>query len=288
MLRRLLFQGVRDLFRQPWSLVLTLTAVALTVYLGGLFALALHTLDTAVLREQGQAQFQVYWKPGTDADLVARQWTWMRKLPYLAEMRTFTPDQALELMRQSLGAKLAPGALGVENPLPPTAMLRFRLPPGDQAFARATYARLAAMEGVAEVHFNPRQVDLAQAASLARSRVVWPLGLALSVLVALVAGNAVRLSLLRRREEVEILRLVGAGVWYIRTPLLAGAGFLGAVGSVAGLGLVELTRRALATVAYVPPLWLRLPPLPLSIAALYAVMAVLVAVGAGYLASRSA
>ena len=106
----------------------------------------------------------------------------------------------------------------------------------------------------------------------------------ISVLVVIV----IAMRLLRRREEVEILRLVGAGVWYIRTPLLAGAGFLGAVGSVAGLGLVELTRRALATVAYVPPLWLRLPPLPLSIAALYAVMAVLVAVGAGYLASRSA
>jgi len=284
---RLLVQGVRDLFRQPWSLVLTVSAVALTVYLGGLFALALHTLDVEVLRARGQAQFQVYWKPGTDAALVARQWTWMRDLPYLAELRTFTPAQALELMHQTLGPRLDVSALGGGNPLPATALLRFGLPTGDVTFARNLYAKIAAMDGVAEVHFNPRQVDLAQAAGLLRQRMVWPLAAALVLLVALVVGNTVRLSLLRRREEVEILRLVGAGDWYVRLPLLSGAGFLGAVGSLGGMGLLYLTWRTLADVGNTPPLWLHLPFLPAGTVLAYVVAATLVSVSAGALAARA-
>lgn len=102
MMARLLLGGVRDLLRHPWTLVLTVTAVAVTVYLGGLFALALTTLDREFLRYQGQVQFQVYWRPGTEPELVDRQWAWMRDLPYLTELRTFTPKQALELMRQTL------------------------------------------------------------------------------------------------------------------------------------------------------------------------------------------
>jgi cell division transport system permease protein len=283
---RLLLRGVRDLFRQPWPLALTVAAVTVTVYLGGLFSLALATLDAEFLRDQGQAQFQVYWKPATDPDLVARQWTWMRALPYLAELHTFTPAQALEVMRQSLAKDADLSALSGQNPLPYTALLHFRLPAEDAGYARDIYSRLAAMDGVAEVRFNPLQVDLAQSFGLVTRRVVWPLALVLILLVALVVGNTVRLSLLRRREEVEILRLVGARDWYIRLPLLAGAGFVGAVGSLGAMLLLKCTQAAMADLLNVPPLWIRIPFLPAGTVAALVAAAVAVSVAAGFLAAR--
>lgn len=286
MIVRLLWQGVRDLSRRPWPLALTVAAVVVTVYLGGLFALALATLDDQFLREQGQAEFQVYWRPGADPALVARQWTWMRALPYLADLRTFTPDQALEVMRQSLGPGADLSALAGRNPLPATALLHFRLPAGEPGYARTVYDRLAAVEGVAEVRFNPLQVDLAQSFGLVSRRAVWPLAAVLVGLVGLVVGNTVRLSLLRRREEVEILRLVGARDWYIRLPLLAGAGCIGAVGSILAVVLLKATQLALADVLNVPPLWIRIPFLPAGTVAALVAAAVLVSVAAGFLAAR--
>ena len=286
MMARLLLGGVRDLLRHPWTLVLTVTAVAVTVYLGGLFALALTTLDREFLRYQGQVQFQVYWRPGTEPELVDRQWAWMRDLPYLTELRTFTPKQALELMRQTLGPKVDLAWVGNQNPLPATALLHFRLPAGDERIARDLYARLAAMDGVAEVHFNPLQVDLAQAYAVVSRKVVWPLAAVLGLLVALVVGYTVRLSLLQRRDEVEILRLVGAGTWYIRLPLVSGAAFTGLVGSLGGLGLLKLTQSAMVDVLHTPPLWLRIPFLPPGMVVLFVAAAVLVAALAGCVAAR--
>jgi hypothetical protein len=45
---RLCWQGIRDVRRQPWSCLATVAAVAVTVYLGGIFALA-SCLDTEFL-----------------------------------------------------------------------------------------------------------------------------------------------------------------------------------------------------------------------------------------------
>ena len=83
----------------------------------------------------------------------------------------------------------------------------------------AMYARLSGVEGVAEVRYNPLEVDLAQALGNVGRRILLPLAAVLTLLIGLVVGNTVRLSLLRRREEMEILRLVGATEWYIRRPM---------------------------------------------------------------------
>jgi len=283
---RLCWQGIRDVLRQPWSCLATVAAVAVTVYLGGIFALALHALDTEFLSDRGRIQFQVYWRVGADPELVGRQWDWMRTLPYLSDLRTFTPGQALEVMRQSLNPKTDLGWLRGKNPLPYTALLAFRLSPAYPDFAKAMLDRLESMEGVDSVRFNPPQVDLARTIGLLNRRVVWPLAAVLAFLVALVVGNTVRLSFARRRDEVEIMRLVGANEWTIRLPLVSGAAFLGTVGSLAGLGFLRLTQSTMADVLNVPPLWVHLPFLPLETVIGGVVAAMLVAAGAGLLAAR--
>ena len=82
----------------------------------------------------------------------------------------------------------------------------------------------------------------------------------------------VRLTLSRRRDELEILRLVGASEWYIRLPLAAGAGVTGMAGAGAALVLLKVTQLALVAALDVPPLFLRLAffPLPYVAAAVLA------------------
>ena len=94
------------------------------------------------------------------------------------------------------------------------------------------YTRLSGVEGVAEVRYNPLEVDLAQVLGDLGRRIVLPLAAVLTLLIGLVVGNTVRLSLLRRREEMEILRLIGATEWYIRWPMSDGVKLLNAIQDV--------------------------------------------------------
>jgi hypothetical protein len=111
---------------------------------------------------------------------------------------------------------------------------------------------------VASVHVNPLQMDLSRSVVDVSRTLLWPAGVFLLLLVALVVGNTVKLSLLARADEVAILRLVGAKTWYIRLPLLAGGVAQGLAGAGMALGLLKVLQHSLADVLDVPPLWIRI------------------------------
>ncbi len=259
---RLIIQGVRDLGRTPRPQALTLAAVTLIAFLGGLFALFLHNLDAELLKNQGKAQFQIYWNQGADPQLVKKQWDWLKSLKYADDVKTFTPDQALAMLKESLGGNMDLAWLKGASPLPYTALASFRLPGGGAVWARGMYDKLTGMDGVDAVHYNPVRLDMAGSLAGLSQKIIFPLAAFLILLVGLVVGGAVKLSLLGRKDEVEILRLVGAKSWYIRLPLLAGGAAQGLLGGLLSLGLLKIMQSSLAETLNTPPLWLKIHFLP--------------------------
>ena len=62
---------------------------------------------------------------------------------------------------------------------------------------------------------------------------------------ALFVANAVRQSILDRRREVEVMRLVGATNWFIRWPFLIEAALIALVGGAVAVALLALARETL-------------------------------------------
>lgn len=287
---RLMWRGVRDLAVHPWAQALTLAAVTLVAFLGGLFLLMLHNLDRELAAARGSAAFQVYWKQGADQAAVAKQWEELAALPGLADIQTFTPDQALGDLMTAMKGNLDTGSLAAlkgQNPLPPTALLVFDGPQGNAgAWAKDMVAKLAARPGVERVNYNPLQMDLARSWSGFTRTVAWPLMAFLALVVGLSVGNTVRLSLLSRQNEVEILQLVGAGRWYIQLPLLTGGAVQGLLGSALALGMLKALQVGVADLLAAPPLMLTLRFLPAADALLLAATVTGVCVLASVVAMR--
>ncbi|WP_245628824.1 cell division protein FtsX [Salidesulfovibrio brasiliensis] len=89
-----------------------------------------------------------------------------------------------------------------------------------------------------------------------------------------------------RRDEVEILSLVGAKPWYIRWPLLTGGFLQGVLGSAAGLGLLLVAQNTLKDALNIPPLFLQVRFLPLEQCVLLAGGVVFVSLAASWVAVR--
>jgi cell division transport system permease protein len=85
----------------------------------------------------------------------------------------------------------------------------------------------------------------------------------LILVVGLVVGNTIKLALFQRRDEIEILRLVGASRLYIRFPLIVGGAVQGLLGGILALGLLGLVHMGLQDMLYFPPLWIEVPFLSL-------------------------
>lgn len=260
---RLLFQGVRDLLRSPWSLCMTIAAITLVSFLGGAFLLLVHNINLQVESRQGNVQFQVFWAQDADQAEVATTWAGLAAWEHVLNVRTFNPEQALRVLGESFQGNVDLQRLRGKSPLPATALIECQLPQENpKQWAAAMVARLKSLPRVEQVSFNPMQIDVLSSWVGVTKMAFWPVVAFLLTVVALVVGNTIKLALLIRREELEILRFVGASRAYIQFPLLVGGAFQGLVGSALALLGLKLGQQQLEQVFNVPPLWLTISFFP--------------------------
>ena len=285
-------QGVRDLHLNPWAQLLTLAAVTLVAFLSGLFLMALVTLNHQLGTVRGETVFQVYWRPGTDLRDVRDQWAAMQHVPGFSKLQSFTPDDALKSLGQRLGrsgqalTRDFPFLAG-KSPLPPTALVTFA--PKDDDFdtwLREVTGYLKGLPGVERVAATPLRDELGQAWRKVSHFVMWPSIAFLCLVLALVVGNTIRLSLLARAQEVEILKLVGAFTWYIRLPLLVGGAVLGFTGGGLALALLHFMHLQIRHVLNFPPLLMEIRFLPWELALLLVAVPTLMGIIGSWVAVR--
>ena len=253
---RLVVQGLKDARHHPLSQLMTLGAVGLMVFLAGLFLIFLNTLDSELAAEQGEVVIQAYWRGNVDEGVLRAQWEEISHLPGLAKWQTYTPEEALKTLagrlQQTTGVDVT--GLAGKNPLPPTAIMHFLPADGDQAkWREETIKYLEKLPGVSKVQVNPLREEVARTWRDISRKIMLPAICMLSGILALVVGNTVRLSLISRRTEIEILQLVGARNWYIRMPLITTGALSGLIGSLIGMGLLRLVYWRLESLA-IPPL----------------------------------
>ncbi|MFW6036596.1 MAG: cell division protein FtsX [Desulfonatronovibrio sp.] len=260
--RHLLAQGINNLGRNKWAQVFTMSAVTLVSFLAGLFLLLLFNFSTAVTTTQDKLEFQVYWDREMSMEDV--QATWQEMTAWEIEsLKTFTPEQALQTLVDSMTGDFDPRHLAGSNPLPPTALVEISLSKSDQGdLAKETLYRLEQLPGVDRVSYNPLQMDMARTWLKIASAVFWPLVGFMFIITGLVVANTLKLNQINRRDEVEILSLVGASSWYIQFPLLVTGALQGLLGGVFSLVLLKGVHLLIKDLLYFPPLWIRIEFLP--------------------------
>jgi len=158
-----------------------------------------------------------------------------RALPGVAHVDLVTKDEALRRFREGVGRG---GALleGLEeNPLPASLEVAVRRSgPGRDGVEDVT-AALAALPGISDVESGAEWVQgYLRAESLVRGLGLG-LGTILVLATVLIVANTIRLAVLARRDELEILSLVGASRAFLTTPFLLEGALQGAAGGVLAL-----------------------------------------------------
>jgi len=284
---RLVLQGLRDMGLNPWALMLTLAAVSLVAFLSGLFLMALVSLNHHLGTVRGETVFQVYWRPGTEITAVKEQWDGIKHVPGFNSIKTFTPDEALRALGSRLGrSPRGPGSLpktfptlAGNSPLPATALVTFM--PDERDFDRwmaEVTGYLEGLPGVERVAATPLRDELGHAWRKISQYVMWPSIVFLCLVLALVVGNTIRLSLVTRSQEIEILRLVGAFTWYIRLPLVVSGAAQGFLGGCFALTLLRFVHAHIRDALNFPPLMIEIQFLPFSLMALLLIVPTLMGV----------
>jgi cell division transport system permease protein len=252
---RLCRRAFINLWRSPLPSLMAVLTIALALFLGSTFAAGILGAR-ALLRSWGaEASLTLYLDPALgDAQARALGERVRAENPAL-EVKYVDKAEALARLRADLGEGGAALDGLAQNPLPPTLELR---PPAAQAGAaeiRALSLRLSGLPGVSDVDYGREWLDKLESLGRAlRAAGAGALAVVLGAAV-LVVANTIRLAVYARRDEIEIMKLVGATDGYVRVPfLLEGAlqGLFGALLAVAGLLALQrwLLPKAVAAFAF--------------------------------------
>jgi cell division transport system permease protein len=243
-------EAVASLWRGRRSGVFSMATIALALFVLGTFLIVTSNLERLGTEWSSSADMSVYLNDAiTPAERQAVEGALTGDV--ITERTYVSKADALTRFRRTF-ADLASGMDGLgDNPLPASYEVRLRTG-ADQA-VDTLVASVRQLPGVADVRYDRQWLTRL----LAAITVVRRLGLALGVLLALAAAltvtNVVRLALFARREELEIMQLVGAPQAFIRGPFVMEGTLQGGLGAVVALAALAITFLALRA-SYLAPL----------------------------------
>ena len=232
---RLARRAALNLWRAPLPSLVSVLTIGLSLFLGASFVLGLFTARQLLTSWGAQASVTLYLDKSTtdaQAQLLQRQ---AQEQAGDADVTYVDRAMALKRLRTDLGD--LSGALDglTQNPLPPSLEVtpRASLQP---AGVRMLAAQLGQLPGVTEVEYGREWLDKLEA--LGRGLRVFGAGALFIVLGAalLVVANTIRLAVYARRDEIEIMKLVGATDGYVRAPFLLEGGLQGLIGAGMAVG----------------------------------------------------
>jgi cell division transport system permease protein len=207
------------------------------VVLGGLLLLT-SNVERLVADWSSAAEFSVYLRDDATSEQRDRLEALIQESGLAAGREYVSKAQALNRFRRDF-AELAALATNLEgNPFP--ASIEVQVRPETQGTGRvdALVARLASVPGVADVRYDRQWIARVTAGLAAVRRVGLMLAFVMMAAAALTVAAVVRLALYARRDELEIMHLVGSPYAYIRGPFVAEGLLQGGLG--AGLALAVL------------------------------------------------
>jgi cell division transport system permease protein len=230
---------------QPFATLMTMGVVAVALALPLLLSLFLSNMSAATGNWNNAFDLSVYMNKKASAARVATVAKQLRQRGDVATVRVITADQALAEFRDDSGFGKALDAL-TDNPLPDTLIVTPTLsastPQGTDTLKQA----IAAIADVQAVQLDTEWVKRLHAMLDILRRVVLLTAGLLGAGVVLIVGNTIRLDILNRRTEIEVMKLVGASDGFTRRPFLYSGVWYGLGGGLMALIMVALAAVILA------------------------------------------
>jgi cell division transport system permease protein len=229
---------------QPFATLMTMGVVAIALALPLFLNLFLQNVRTATGNWNDAFDLSVYMDKKANAGRVGSLARQLRQRDDVAAVRVVTADQALAEFRDNSGFGKALDALS-DNPLPDTLVVTPTLTSSTPQGTAALKAAIAAMADVQAVQLDTDWVNRLYALLDIMRRVVLLTAGLLGAGVVLIVGNTIRLDILNRRSEIEVMKLVGASDGFARRPFLYSGVWYGLGGGLLALALVGVAAAVL-------------------------------------------
>jgi cell division transport system permease protein len=239
-------EAVLSLWRDRRIAALSTLTIAAGLFVLGFFLMVNTNLQRLVGRWTEAAELAVYLKDDATPPQVAAIRAAIDQSGLAESVRQYSKDDARRQFARDF-PELADGASALNhNPFPASFEVRLNARARDTASAIDNLvAAVSGMGGVADVRYDRRWLERLNGAISVVRGVGLVIGLLLALACALTVANVVRLAAAARRDEIEIMQLVGAPFAYIRGPFIVEGLVQGGLGALVAVVMLTAAFAAL-------------------------------------------
>lgn len=207
--------------------IIAAMAAILTIF--GALLRTSFSLSSFVDKLGNEFQVSVFLKQNVDPVYMSSR---LREVEHVKKITIYTKEQAWEEMNKDMDVS------GLENPLPDTLHITVDNPANIVAICDS----IKKVQGIENISYAQEAAKKLQTITNVFNTVTVFVLIAVAMLTIIIINCTIQLVIQSRKEEIEIMRLMGVSNWYIKIPLiLQGAiyGFLGAIISLLPLNTVQ-------------------------------------------------
>lgn len=239
-------EAAESLWRNQRAAMLSMLTIAAGLFVLGFFLMVNANLQRIIGRWGDAAELAVYLRDDAQPEQIAMVHEFLTRSGLASSVTLVSKDDAKQEFARDF-PDLATATAGLQrNPFP--ASFAVRLNANAQSAPGAVEnltATVAAAGGVADVRYDRTWIARLNSTVDVIRGVGLVIVLLLAIASALTVANVVRLTVMARRNEIEIMQLVGAPFAYIRGPFIAEGLIQGGIGALVAIVLLLVTFAAI-------------------------------------------
>jgi cell division transport system permease protein len=236
-------KALENIWTNRFLSLVTLSTIAISMLILGLFSLIYLNVQQSLHQMGGELQITAYLQETISSEQAEVLRSKVADWPEVEGITYISKEQALARFRSQLReyAGILEGLK--ENPLPASLELTLMPQYGRSGNIKELSTRLGRLPGVADVQYGRKWMAKLRVFVEVMKLVGITVGGLLLIATIFVISNTIKLTFYSRREELEIMRLVGATDFFIKAPFLIEGllhGLGGALLAAGGLSLLIL------------------------------------------------
>ena len=217
---RIVLEAINDIKRTGFvNLVIITTMAAILTIFGVLFRCTL-SLSTFAGELGNVLEISVYLKQNTQPSLVKDR---INEIKHVKNVKLVTKTESWDGLRKDLGLPN-----DMTNPLPDTLRVQVDKPNN----ISDVFAKIKNLPGVEDMGYAKELAKKIQILThVANTTMVFVIIISAALTITII-NNTIQLVIQSRKEEIEIMRLMGVSNWYIKIPLIMQGAFYGFASSI--------------------------------------------------------